>query len=407
MEDYKKEFVSPDFVKDHNRILQINIEKKTELGVKIVPKGIIHPYQIHDFENYWQTPAFGGVTDEKLNYIKESSLVNVFQHLNNSTHVRVNDFNHNYDFQNIKYYDEVVIYIGKMAAVWGHFMHETLSRLWYFVDNPDCDYKIAYISESGNDEFLDYIYLLGLSPDRFIRINEPIKFKEVIIPEESSRLTDMYHSKYVETIAKMGENIPPSNQKKIYLSRSLMPNNTKAIGEIDIENVFRENGYAIVSPEILSARGKISLMKGADIVVTAQGSGPYNMLFAKDGAKLVILNTSSTNGLPLVEFFRDIDVYFVDTYQELIPVHYGIGPCFVTLTPCLEKFFNHFNLKYNKEDLLKKFPLNAMEFYKYWLKNYSTKTNIALLHERYPSINVEQIREEIIKTFNNLPTALV
>lgn len=401
MEEFKKQFVCPHFIKEHERISKIDIVKKTELGVKTVLNGIIHPYLIYDIENQWQKPAWGGVTDENLNYIDESSLKNVLIGNNNKTTQRMYGFNPNYDFKNIRYYDETAIYIGRLEDAWGHFMHETLSRVWYLVDNLDGDYKIAYIS-CGRDTFLEYLCFLGFPLDRFIRINEPTKFKQVIIPEESTRINNLYHPKYKTIIDKMYKDIPPASQKKIYLSRALMPMQCKRLGEDAIENVFRENGYTVISPEMLSARGKISLIKGADIVVTPQGSGDYNMPFAKDGTKLVFLNTSSIYHVTFSRYVRDIDLYYVDAYEEPIPVHSGVGPGIMTLTPYLEAFFDHFELKYRKEDFLKSYPVNLIEFYKAWMTLYSYNTHILLLKDYYPDIDVEQVKREILKAFSNL-----
>lgn len=400
MEDFKKQFVCQKFIGMHEKILDIDIEKKTDLTAKVIKNGIIHPYLIYDIEHQWQNPAWGGVSDENLNYIEESSLKAVLFDLNNKTIQKINGFNPNYDFNNIKYCDETVVYIGRMEDAWGHFMHETLARVWYLVDNPNSNYKIAYIA-CGVDSLLEYITFLGFPKEKFIRINEPTKFKEVIIPEECVRNNDVYHRKYKTIIDKMIKDIPPSSQKKIYLSRALMPMQCKCLGENEIENVFRQNGYTVISPETLSPQGKIALMKGAETIVTAQGSGPYNVLFSNEGSKLVILNTSSIYSVVFPHYVKKIDLYHVDIYEEPLPVHSGVGPALLTLTPYLEAFFDHFKLKYNKDDFLKRYPINLIEFYKAWMGLYSHKTFVLLLKDYYPDIDVEQTKAEILKAFAN------
>lgn len=402
MEEFKKKFVSPEFVAEYERLSGLNFEMTDDLKIKVVPKGIIHPFMVYDHANLWQKPAWGGVTDENLNYIEESGFINVNVNTNNKIIKRMHGFNPNYDFENVKYCDETVIYIGKMEDAWGHFMHEAITRLWYVVENPDLDYRLAYVSDV-KDTLLDYIYLLGVPPDRLIRINEPIKFKEVIVPDVSCRLNDYFHKKYKKVIDKMSEGIPEGPYKKIYLSRDLLTKPGGNIGGKDIESVFVQNGYTKIYPEVLSAKEKISIMKGADIVVTPQGSGTYNLLFSKDGTKLINLNTSSC--LCFLVFpihFVDLDLYYVDVYNNPLPVHNGVGPLMLSLTPYLEEFFNYFDMKFDKEVFAKKIPEYTLEFYKYWVLNYRHKTNAQLLHDFYPNVNVEQALQQLINLFNAL-----
>lgn len=400
MQDYKFRFVSQKFVNEYNTISQQWIEKAYELGVITVPNGIVHPHRPTGVIDHSMPPSLGGVTDENLNYIPDSEQIVIARCYYNEPQIEMSGFDNRYDFNEIEYIDEPVIYIGLITDHWGHFIHENIARLWYFIDNPDCNYKIAYLS-SYNDSLFEYIYLLGLSPDRFIRINRPIKFKEVIMPEVSMVLSDIYHKKYAQIIEKMGENILPLDHKKIYLTRSLWRDRERVIGEKEIVNTFRNNGFTIVSPERLSARDKISLMKGADIVVTLRGSAAYNMLFGKSGAKLIVLNTATSGILQLVEVFRkDIEVIHVDIVKELLPVHVGIGPSLLTLTPQLEDFFNCFDIKYNKENFTKNLLLDSLDFYKSWIVRYSQEYNASILREFNPGINIPAITKEIIDSFS-------
>lgn len=401
MNEHKKRFVSPKFIKSYEKFSELIIEQNTDLGIKIVENGIIHPFEIHDMDNIWNKPAYGGVTDENLNYIEESALLNINFELDYKVTERVKGFNPNYDFENIKYYDETVVYIGKMDDAWGHFMNETITRLWYFVDNPDCNYRFAYISKV-NDIFIDYLYLMGISPDRLIRIDEkPLKFKQVIIPEMSARINDRYHSKYKTIIDKISEKIPPAKYKKIFISRELLQAPWKKIGNDEIEDTFKENGYTIVKPELFSAKEKISLMKGADIVICTQGSGVYNLLFAKDNAKLCILNTCSICSIPLVGKIKNLDIYYVDAYQEPLPVHCGAGPFMLTLTPYLEEFFKEFGIIFDREKLLKNLADDIMHFYIWWIHNYSQETFKVLLKNYYPNVDIETISKGIEKILDN------
>lgn len=396
MHNQTKKFCSQAFIDIYEKYFNINFEQKTELGVKIVEKGIIHPFQIYDYQNMWTKPSYGGVSDENLNYIEESSLVCVMPNMDNLVIGRINGFNPNYDFKNIDYHDETVVYMGKMDDAWGHFVQESVTRLWYLADNPNCNYKLAYIS-GGNDRLLEYIHLFGISPERLIRIDKPTKFKEVIIPDASYRMSDFYHAKFKTIFNKMKENIPAEKHKKIYFTRAACPEKTRVLGEKALEDIFRENGYKIVAPEEISAREKIALIKGADIVAEVFGSGCLNIFFAKEGTKHIILNRSNFF-YPEITFIDKIsksETYYIEAFKEFLPVHGGVGPFLLTLTPYLEEFFNKFRFEYKSENLLKDFDLNSLIFYKQWVASYSNPSGKSLLKMANNSLDIDLLVDSI------------
>lgn len=405
MEEFKKKFASQKFVDEYAKYKAMIKYIERELEVVKVPNGIIHPYCLYDPENEWTKPAWGGVTDENLKYIEISGLDSRLVQVHPEVIKRIYGYNPDYNYENIKYYDETVIYLGRMEDNWGHFLHETIPRLWYLIDHPECNYKIAYIS-IASDIFLDCLYLMGISPDRLIRINEPTKFREVIVPELCCRVNDLNHKKYKSIIDKMSESVPEGPYKKVYFSRDLMAKKGMNIGEKEIENVFLQDGFIKVCPEALSIREKISIVKGAEIIAMAQGSGQYNLLFAKEGTKAISFNTSGgIAAFTLAEFFIDLDLYFVDAYNNPMPVHNGVGPTMLTLTPYLEEFFNHFNMEYDREVFAERIPANTIEFYKYWIMGYSNPAYVKLLHEFYPNIDIERVLKQLIGIFENLAIA--
>lgn len=64
---------------------------------------------------------------------------------------------------------------------------ESLSRLWWFAENPNMPYKIVFLDFPFGGGFTAYSVLeaLGITRDRMEIITEPTRFKEIIVPEES------------------------------------------------------------------------------------------------------------------------------------------------------------------------------------------------------------------------------
>lgn len=99
----------------------------------------------------------------------------------------------------------MVVYIGPMHRHIAHFYLECFSRWWYFLDSQNLKYKIAYMPMIGGltDWHSEFFELMGIKTQQVISIDKPIKFKSVIVPEQSMSLNLCYHQKYKELFDKI------------------------------------------------------------------------------------------------------------------------------------------------------------------------------------------------------------
>ncbi|MPN22533.1 hypothetical protein SDC9_169916 [bioreactor metagenome] len=142
-------------------------------------------------------------------------------------------------------------------------------------------------------------------------------------------------------------------------------------------------------------------MKGAEVVAEVFGSGCLNIFFAKDGIKHIILNRSEYvyNEITFFDKISKTDVYYVDAYKELLPVHGGVGPFLLTLTPYLEEFFEEFKFKFSRKKLIKDFAKNAVIFYENWAKSYSHNSCSSLLKMMDKTIEIDDLVKNISDVF--------
>lgn len=196
-----------------------------------------------------------------------------------------------YHTDNYEYVAETVVYGGLFYAAYGHMITENLSRLWWYLDNPECKHKLVYISnaESIDNHYKDVFELLGIPSENVILCKKPTRYEKVIIPDQAIYIYSGYNVKAKHLFDKIRDGVRPKDHAKLYFTKSNFHGND-IIGERYFEDFYRRQGYTIVSPESLSIREQVAYMAGAEEFVSVCGTIAHNVLFAQDGIKTTILN---------------------------------------------------------------------------------------------------------------------
>ncbi|CAM4490429.1 glycosyltransferase family 61 protein [Paenibacillus macerans] len=310
--------------------------RKAALNVKEVKNGIILPAK-GDLSVSW---ALGGVLDENGQFVKESHTRN--EHVFGGFY--------EYDKQSVQQCDETVVFMGPFLSHWGHFICDQISRLWYIL--PDIKkYRIAYCGWNWGGEqtslwgnFLEFMHLLGLSDEQLIDVKKPMRFRSVIIPEFSYIQGEYYTEEFKNIYRTVVSNIEVSGLEPyshIYFTRRKFSDAlNKERGEDEIESLFAANGYKILSPEQLTLSQQIYYMRNCDYMAAISGSITHNLLFAKEGQKVIILNKMDLmNGYQMViDNIMDVKISCVDVYVKIFPVCFGLGPFLIGINRNLKNF---------------------------------------------------------------------
>lgn len=284
-----------------------------------------------------------------------------------------------YEWDNEINSNDKVIYIGLFFKHWGHFLVDLSTRLWFlsYPDLYDDSYKVAFIGEqypTGN--YLEFFELLGITKDRLLMVDKPIRFKEVIVPDHACRPCIWYTDEYIhmyDTLAKNGLNKVHSvfNQTsfdKVYFTRLGLPKaqNTE-VGEREITKLFEVNNYQIISPEKLSLSEQIFIWNNSNEIVCINGSIPINIAFSMNkDLKLVILNKTSLLHLNLYLYtlMRNSNHEYIDVYHEPIegyPKSLGEGPFLLSVNNDLINRFSEGKIPYNRFNL---YVINIVNYFK-------------------------------------------
>jgi len=301
--------------------------------------------------------------------------------------------------------EERILYCGRLMLHWGHFLLESLTRLWplFTDDAPQVD-AIVYTLMPGEEKRIaptirEAFELAGVA-DKVKVVTSPACYREIVVPdrcvEPRARFCRECKPIFDRMARAAGDKIGLAGKKsgRIYLSRGQLPKarlNEPCSGWVD--DFFESNGFTILYPEKMSLAETICRIREASIVAAISGTLPHNMLFAEDGADLWILEKTPllNNFQQGVDLLRNLSVTPVDCNAQFQTVDAGLGPFVIYPNSHFMRFAESKNLKapdswgnVEKKKALKKFIALYRRHYGYgWQLNEWEEAEIGSLREAY------------------------
>ena len=313
---------------------------RKKLSCQIIKNGIVLPY-LEDGEN-----LFGGVVTDKGKYT-------------DGTNVLISD-NSN-----------TVIYMGTLSNIWGHCLTDDFKRLWFLKSDSykknfsDCPIVCTYRQKTFPENFLKLIKILEIDFEKFQFIDKPIKFKKIVIPDESFFLSkskrplgkdkliidgsldnfkgnecSFFTKEYVEIIDRIRhyalKNYSPMSQKKFYFSHG-----KSQIGEEELADYFHTKGYEIIHPENLPIEEQLNILLNCENFASAVGSISHNIIFMRDNSNVILIprRASYVNIYQqALNQMRDLDIYYIDSALSIFAKYWG-GPFCYIISKNLRKHF--------------------------------------------------------------------
>jgi hypothetical protein len=189
-----------------------------------------------------------------------------------------------------------VLWLGWHFPHYGHFLLETLSRAWAVAEvDPSIPVLLHLPNDKlpgrGLERFLD---AFGVRRERLLVIDAPTRVRRTLFPEPLYELSRWVHERaaapYRAVARRVRGGARPRSQRPLYLSRRLLPSTQReVVGEPELEEVLKDNGFLIAYPEQLSLTAQLRLLAGDVAVFTVDGSAAHSVLFGDDGATLNLL----------------------------------------------------------------------------------------------------------------------
>lgn len=342
--------------------------KKEQLKVEKYRNATILPLKRFDGDDLLF--GRGGVVSENGEYIESSAIDQRVQF--------------SYEHTDYFFVDEKVVYCGYLVNQWGHFLIESIARLWYFLKKDDESIN-HYVFFIGNGEkrtitgnYREFFELLGIWK-KISFVNRPTRYREVVVPELSYKRTIYYTDQFKDIFFKITNEVMSKKdvtksfekKNKIFFSRSHIKGIKKReFGLEIIDNYFEKNGYKVLCPEKITLLELIHYIKNADEIAMFSGSVHHNILFADDGKKIILIERNVINNEIQVDINRmkNLSVEYIDANIPIYSVNVGQGPFIMAYSKPLElytieKKMNPPDSKYRCNKCLKKLFKGYMRCY--------------------------------------------
>ena len=198
---------------------------------------------------------------------------------------------------------EAAYYIPIIPRHWGHFLLDVLCRFWFIANGTDEGCRIAFCGKDFPDHqitgnYLEALNLLGIEESRLLFVDKPMRFSKIMIPEASYGDGKPYTDAYLAVIRRLKEKALTSKiiddlqpVERIYFTRTRFRRaRMTEIGENEIEELFRVNGFTVFAPEQLTVTEQIFYFSTAKEIAAISGTISHNIVFCENGTEVVILN---------------------------------------------------------------------------------------------------------------------
>jgi capsular polysaccharide biosynthesis protein len=193
--------------------------------------------------------------------------------------------------------DEPVIFGGFLSEHYGHFIIDTMSRLWARDMYPTLPILFTKPTTWSNypsfgRDIFNALQLLG----RVTLGEGPTLFRNVICPGtafeyrwKAFTVADAPHTAVAEAMDGAARS---TWRQPVYLTRSGLGERQRKIdAECELEEELSRRGVEVICPETLPLGEQISLFERAPVVIGTMGSALHTALFSRSsGRKLAILN---------------------------------------------------------------------------------------------------------------------
>jgi len=178
-----------------------------------------------------------------------------------------------------------VIYAGVFFTHYGHFLLESLSRLWYAKEHPELPIVWIGVDSWQSPPQLrewqrDILDVLGVHNPIRVLIR-PERFATVHVPDAGYKYGDWFHPEHAKFLA-ASEPAAQVPGRKVWLSRSDVSNGIGIVNSSIIEESLTESGWTLMCPEKLPIREQLRVLAEAEEIAGEEGSAFHTLVLLKD-----------------------------------------------------------------------------------------------------------------------------
>lgn len=188
---------------------------------------------------------------------------------------------------------------GQVNPHFGHFICETIARLWAFKGSGA--ESVLFIGHSERHRNfapyqIDLFRTLGIDVPVTI-VTDPTEVEELVVPAQGFGLAELgrANDKFLDMMRHMAGSIEPAGPEKIYISRTQTGTRPRVFGEVLIERNLEAHGYTVIHPQNMTIAEQLSQYRAATHIVGLDGSAFHLFGFvARPEAKAAIILRRNT-----------------------------------------------------------------------------------------------------------------
>ena len=207
------------------------------------------------------------------------------------------------------------LYGGTWAAVFGHFLVETLTTLWPTLDERPAG--LVFHSNFGrcvvSDWHRRFLELAGWGdlPLRVVGRDDPVSVERLLVPGRAVSLHAWAHPEARQVWERVADGFRDAGgPDRVYVSRSLLnaerrgeghrrPIRTTAEHDEALDAVFAGHGFEVVHPQTLSVDDQLRAVASARVVAGLSGSGLHQSAFMPPGGRVLEVGDGRTAAHPV------------------------------------------------------------------------------------------------------------
>lgn len=203
--------------------------------------------------------------------------------------------------------DEEVVYLGWLINQYGHFLLESLGRVWA-LNNIDPSVRVVFhastvaipktLPSKKSNWIWETLKAFGIELDRILVLEEPTRFARILVPDplyEPLSWAFQCAADPFRGVAKkvLDGKLAQMRSEPLFISRSrLASSQRRIVGEYELEIALRRNGFRIVYPEAMSLEEQIITINQHSDIFAGDGTAAHNVLFALCSPRLHLLSDS-------------------------------------------------------------------------------------------------------------------
>jgi len=201
------------------------------------------------------------------------------------------------------------LYLGVMNRSYGHFLLETLSRVWAVGDAEKWDNFVFHNYHPVDCEHIKIgLNCFGVSEDKIILIEETKKFEDLWVPNVQCELNVWMDSEQLKIFQRIYKccklrgaawnsyipaskgNLPIKDPLRLYLSRRKWSARKRISNEDEVEKVFESFGFIVINPEKINFRAAVTIFRRTNVMAGIWGSAVHNSVFMKPGGGTKVIS---------------------------------------------------------------------------------------------------------------------